>query len=423
MLVYGGSCLDIMPALPTDGIDGVVTDPPYHLTTMRNPTGTPKCQQDGPFRRLTRGFMSQEWDGGDIAFRPDTWTEVYRVMKPGAHIAVFGASRTFHRMTVAIEDAGFEIRDTLMWLHAQGFPKSKNVALAIDKHLGHPNRGRAIPTASTRQAGPNGGELHANSVPPYQARSDAAIAYQGWGTALKPAYEPIVLARKPLIGTVAENVLAFGTGGLNIDACRVPTADKLGGMLVSGVPNLQLAHNIGWDRPWMHDEAKCAEVAAYMRAETQHAENLGRWPANILHDGSDEVMDFFACFGERKSCKSPSNARSPGSIFGGSRTQGNLPTDAGTAARFFYCAKASKSERCGSEHPTVKPVKLLEWLVELITPPGGTVLDPFAGTGSTGQAAKNLGFDYVLIEQNDNYVADIHRRLSLLQHGEPRPMV
>jgi site-specific DNA-methyltransferase (adenine-specific) len=321
---------------------------------------------------------------------------------------------------VAIEDAGFEIRDTLMWLHAQGFPKSRNVALAIDKRLGHPNRGRAIPTVGKRR--PNGAELHRNPVSPYQAMSDAAIAYEGWGIALKPAYEPIILARKPLIGTLAENVLAFGTGGLNIDASRVPTADKLGGgMLVSGRPTLQLAHNIGWDRQWMHDEAKCAKMAVYMRAKTQHAENLGRWPANILHDGSDEVMDIFARFGERKSCRSPYTARSPGSIFGGSRTQGNLPMDAGTAARFFYCAKASKSERCGSAHPTVKPVKLLEWLVKLITPPGGIVLDPFAGTGSTGQAARNLGFGCILIEQDESYVADIKRRLRSIQRDESDP--
>jgi hypothetical protein len=213
-------------------------------------------------------------------------------------------------------------------------------------------------------------------VSPYQAKSDAAIAYEGWGTALKPAYEPIVLARKPLIGTLAENVLAFGTGGLNIDACRVPTADE---------------------------------------------ENLGRWPANILHDGSDKVMDIFARFGERKSCKSPSTARSPGSIFGGSRTQGNLPMDTGTAARFFYCAKASKSERCGSAHPTVKPVKLLEWLVKLITPPGGVVLDPFAGIGSTGLAARNLGFGCILIEQDESYVNDINRRLRSSQRDESDP--
>jgi site-specific DNA-methyltransferase (adenine-specific) len=264
--------------------------------------------------------------------------------------------------------------------------------------------------ASSRQAGPNGALLEGNPVPPYRAKSVEAAQWEGWGTALKPGYEPIVLARKPLIGTVAENVLAFGTGGLNIDGCRVPTADQLGGgMLISGKPILQLAHNIGWDRPWMHDEAKCAEMAAYMRAK--HAENLGRWPANILHDGSDEVMDIFAHFGKRKSCKSPSKARPHGSIFGGSRTQGNLPMDAGTAARFFYCAKASKSERCGSGHPAVKPVKLLEWLIKLITPPGGTVLDPFAGIGSTGQAARNLGFDCILIEQNEAYATVIHRRL------------
>jgi DNA modification methylase len=410
VLIHCGDCRAIMRNLPTDSIPSVVTDSPYHLYTMHNPNGTPKSRKDGPFKRLGRGFMDQEWDGGDITFRPDTWGEVYRVMKPGGYIAAFGAPRTFHRMMVAIEDAGFEIRDTLMWLHGQGFPKNRNVALVVDEHLGHPNRGQAMPMVSRRQTGPNAAGLEANPVPPYQARSDEAAQWEGWGTALKPAYEPIVLGRKPLIGTVAENVLAFGTGGLNIDACRIPTFDDLGGgMLISRKPILQLAHNIDWGRPGMHDVEKCAEMAA---AKTQHAEMLGRWPANILHDGSDELMDIFASFGERKSCKSPSKARSPGAIFGGSRSQGNLPMDAGTAARFFYCAKASKSERCGSGHPTVKPVKLLEWLVKLITPPGGTILDPFAGIGSTGQAARNLGFDCFLIEQNEAYVTVIHRRLA-----------
>ena len=160
----------------------------------------------------------------------------------------------------------------------------------------------------------------------------------------------------------------------------------------------------------MHSPEKCAEMTAYIRAKTQHAEMLGRWPANILHDGSDEVMDIFASFGERKSCKSP-HARSPGSIFGGSRTQGNLPMDAGTVARFFIAPRRRNPNAAAADIPTVKPVKLLEWLVKLITPPGGTVLDPFAGIGSTGQAATNLGFDCILIEQDETYVAVIHQRM------------
>ena len=212
-LINHGDCREIVPTIPDDIIDAVVADAPYHLLTMRNPSGTPKNRREGPFNRLSKGFMSQEWDGGDIAFRTDVWRECFRVLKPGGHMAVFGGTRTHHRVWCAIEDVGFEIRDTLFWLHGQGFPKSKNVALAIDKCLGHPNRGRANPTVSTRQAGPNGAELRGNPVPPYRARSDEAAQWVGWGTGLKPGFEPILLARKPLIGTVAENVLAFGTGG------------------------------------------------------------------------------------------------------------------------------------------------------------------------------------------------------------------
>jgi hypothetical protein len=219
--VHQGDCVDIIPSLKPDSIDGLSTDPPYHLTTMSNPSGSPKTRQEGPHNRLTRGFMNQKWDGGDIAFRRDVWLECLRVLKPGAHMAVFGGTRTWHRLAVAIEEAGFEIRDTIMWIYGSGFPKSKDICRCIEKHLGHPNRGCAFPTVSTHRLNEHGVGSHGIPVPPYVANSPEAAVWQGWGSTLKPAYEPILLCRKPLIGTLAENVLMHGVGGINVDACRV----------------------------------------------------------------------------------------------------------------------------------------------------------------------------------------------------------
>lgn len=287
--------------MPDNSIDSVVTDPPYEL-----------------------GFMGKSWDKSGIAFSPAVWQEVLRVLKPGGHLLAFSGSRTYHRMAVAVEDAGFEIRDQIMWIYGSGFPKSHNLK----------------------------GE------------------WEGWGTALKPAHEPIVVARKPLIGTVAENILAYGAGGLNIDGTRVGN---------------------GTDRA-----------------------SGGRWPANVIHDGSDEVLELFP---DTKSGK-PSNIRGTGGIW----SEGNgIPIgpqygDAGSAARFFYCAKASKKDRNEgldrNHHPTVKPTELMRYLCRLVTPPNGTVLDPFMGSGSTGKACVLEGFDFIGIDKTPEYVEIAQQRIN-----------
>lgn len=251
-------------------------------------------------------FMGKKWDTGEVAFDPAFWALVLAAMKPGAHLVAFGGTRTYHRLAAAIEDAGFEIRDQLAWVYGCGFPKSHNLS-------------------------------------------------GGKGTALKPAWEPIVLARKPFRGTVAGNVLAHGTGALNIDACRIGTGG--GTETQRGEEKTKTVHAFG-------DGLGAAGGAV--------VPGLGRWPANIAHDGNQ--------FGE--------------------------------ASRFFYSAKATKADRWGSRHPTVKPVKLKRWLVRLITPPGGVVLDPFAGSGTTGAAALAEGRQTLLIEREAEYAADIERRLS-----------
>ncbi|ORE90233.1 site-specific DNA methyltransferase [Stappia sp. 22II-S9-Z10] len=367
--LFHGDCREAVDFLPP--IDAVVTDPPYHLTSIVKrfgKAGSAAAKSDGPsgvYKRASAGFMGQAWDGGDVAFQPETWVRIGEAMKPGAHLVAFGGSRTFHRLVCAIEDAGFEIRDTLFWLYGSGFPKSHDVSKGIDKALGaEREKVRRKPRAATSgtMAGSSdtrpwielSRERGFHEVDGDTPATAAAAAWEGWGTALKPAFEPIVLARKPLDGTVAANVLAHGTGAVNVDACRIEGADA----------------PASWPTPrggiWRPDAAARGELVA---------SDKGRWPANVLHDGE--------AFGDAE------------------------------WSRYFYCAKASKADRAGSKHPTVKPQSLMRWLCRLITPPGGTILDPFAGSGSTLAAAGAEGFDAIGCDITDQWIAEMESRFDV----------
>jgi site-specific DNA-methyltransferase (adenine-specific) len=295
--VMHGDCLVRLKELPDNSVDAVVTDPPYELA-----------------------FMGKKWDNSGIAFNVDVWLECLRVLKPGGHLLAFGGSRTWHRLCVAIEDAGFEVRDSIAWLYGSGFPKSHNIGKAIGSE-----------------------------------------AWSGWGTALKPAFEPIVVARKPLMGTVAENVLTWGVGGLNIDATRIGTTTRTN------------SKNADSDIYGKYGSLKT----------TVH--NHGRWPANILLDErAAELLD-----------------------------------EQADASRFFYVSKANKKDRnegdVANTHPTVKPTDLMQYLIKLVTPQGGTVLDPFAGSGSTGKAAILEGNKFIGVELTEEYLPIIHSRLNHAQ--------
>jgi site-specific DNA-methyltransferase (adenine-specific) len=365
--LHSADCLEALPTMADGSVDSCVTDPPYHLTSIVKRFSKAKSENEPfannnpskQFGSLSRGFMGKQWDGGDIAFRVELWQEVFRVLKPGAHLVAFSGTRTYHRMVCAIEDAGFEIRDQIGWAYGSGFPKSHN------------------------------------------QKGD----WEGWGTALKPAWEPIVLARKPLIGTVAANVLAHGTGAINIDGCRVEAPD---GLTSGGNKTSSPLH--------MDRDAGVNRIA--LRAE---GHSLGRWPANIVHDGSDEVVGAFPdSAGQQGDVKGTEPSRTgENGIYGHyDRVSGfQARNDSGSAARFFYTAKADADDRLGSKHPTVKPIDLMQWLVRLVTPPGGTVLDPFAGTGTTGEAAFREGFRAILIEREPEYQNDIRRRMSLVLGG------
>lgn len=369
-MLYHGDCLEVLRTLPDCSVDSVVTDPPYGLS-----------------------FMGKKWDY-DVP-SVEIWAECLRVLKPGGHLLAFAGTRTQHRMAVRIEDAGFEIRDMIAWIYGSGFPKSLDVSKAIDKAAGAEREvvGVAGKSGSIRNsmAGDFAGGEYMKTAP----ATEAAQQWQGWGTALKPALEPITVARKPLIGTVAENVLTHGTGAINVDGCRV-------GDFVNTTPS-------GVDRR----NAALAEAGyrpdAYQMGQTTPSGAQGRWPANLIHDGSQLVLDLFP---ETKSgnlsphhkLKASDNRlmsggnqeRSPRTEFGG---------DTGSAARFFYCAKTAKKDRGeGNAHPTVKPIDLMRYLCRLVTQPGGVVLDPFMGSGSTGKAAMLEGFDFIGIEREADYI-------------------
>ena len=502
--VHIGNNLDILPTLEDNSVDSIVTDPPYEL-----------------------GFMGKKWDSTGIAYNPDLWRECLRVLKPGGHLLSFGGSRTWHRIAVAIEDAGFEVRDSIAWLYGSGFPKSLDISKAIDKSDaaearrkrdleftawirstgltasqidkitetnmgGHYTTSASQPAVATAElfdklrpylpevpdhiekmvaertiesenfkkrefigqktgtksvdgAGHGivpGGITEAVSIDITAPATPEAQQWEGWGTALKPAFEPVIVARKPLIGTVAENVLTYGTGGLNIDGSRIITKQNekispfgtptksVGGLLNNGV--------------LPQDKEK-------LKASYEKTETLGRWPANVILDPYtaellDEQSGISKSQGGRIGKKETSNID-----FGlsGNYEKGDPGFgDIGGASRFFYVAKASKRDRnegleelepqrhsdrekddgVGGDnprnrtnqprqnfHPTVKPTDLMRYLIKLVTPPNGIVLDPFTGSGSTGKAAILEGFRFIGIEMTEDYIPIIDGRL---KHAE-----
>jgi hypothetical protein len=357
--LFHGDNRRILVELPPNSVDACVTDPPYELS-----------------------FMGQRWDASGIAYDKWLWAEVWRVLKPGGHLVAFGGTRTWHRLAVAIEDAGFEIRDSIAWMYGSGFPKSLDVSKAIDKTYGH-WRGKAGEVASGNNAMTGSNYERTPKGDPITA---AAAAWQGWGTALKPAHEPIVVARKPLIGTVAENVLAHGTGALNIDGARIGVAQGVTGF------------------------------GAGVGRSGEMSQAVGRWPANVILDES-QAEELDRQTGELRSAGSRTHRpdRGPFSSGTGTLEHEDVYNDLGGASRFFYVAKASSSERPrvdGIAHPTVKPVELMRYLVRLVTPPGGTVLEPFAGSGTTAEACIVEGFKCIAVELTEEYLPLIVQRLS-----------
>lgn len=430
--VFLGDCRDVLRTLPDNSVDSVVTDPPYEL-----------------------GFMGKKWDNTGVAYDVTVWEECLRVLKPGGHVLAFGGSRTWHRLAVAVEDAGFELRDSIAWIYGSGFPKSLNVSKAIDKNLGAEREviGQRVTGAamsgkkSGLDAGTGGTDFGSgqNVVNETAPATSEAKTWQGWGTALKPAFEPVVVGRKPLVGTVAENVLVWGVGGLNIDGSRIATDESWQGRKLDGKPLTGYIYGGG------------------LNAQTSSSHAQGRWPANVILDEvSAGLLDEQSGVSKSPPVGSTTNTkpRHSGSMVGAFRHENPMSNghgDSGGASRFFYVAKASKRDRnegleeleerakvfngqsgnsagkapgsvedkfstqpAKNFHPTVKPTQLMRYLIKLVTPAGGVVLDPFTGSGSTGKAALLDGYGFIGAELTEEYLPIIEGRLrwAAEQEGE-----
>jgi len=398
--LYQGNMLDMLEVIKPNTIDSIITDPPYGLTSITKrfgKEGSAECQygKDGSFQRLSKGFMGKEWDGSGIEYNIETWQKCYEVLKPGGYLLAFGGSRTFHRIACAIEDAGFEIRDTIMWLYGSGFPKSMNIGLAIDKKNGIDNRTGNI----VKGMGSNNTTAMKNCLSESQefaSEYEERIAqneWQGWGTALKPSFEPIIVARKSFKGTLVENIIQYGVGGINIDECRVNFVNDEDYKITAN----KNQHEKFGTQPMTNNNV----YGDYSMIQPKNYSATGRFPANAI------------------------------------LTYDETPSD--ERLRYFYCAKASKKDRDEgldieeqvitdgrkkpidnafnrgetlrkNIHPTVKPTELMQYLVRLVSPNDATILDPFNCSGSTGKAImyenkeRNKGYKYIGIELTEEYL-------------------
>lgn len=418
--IYNGDMLDMLQVIEPESIDAIVCDPPYEL-----------------------GFMNKSWDSTGIAFKKETWQNCFEVLKPGGYLLAFGGSRTYHKIACAIEDAGFEIRDCIMYLYGCGFSKSYNIGLAIDKKNGVESE-----VVGVGKSGCNS-RAYQSEKPTTSGNYDIKKSqneWQGWGTCLKPAYEPIIVARKPFKGSVVDNIINYRVGGINIDECRVVCNDKVK-MNIRDTSSC----SDGWNRPWMDDKEKDKlrqEIAI------EKANNLGRFPANVILTYDETDFDE-VCGGmpyTKNNTKTHSAKNSDNNVnFNASKSVNVIGyEDSGSASRYFYCAKASKKDRdegldafeerkttdgCiranvetarkfGANsalrkniHPTCKPTELMQYLVRLVSPKGATILDPFMGSGSTGKAVmfenreRDANYKFIGIELTDEYLPIAQARI------------
>lgn len=364
-------------------VHSICTDPPYGLVSVQKRFGKSGAaaaksdNNDGSFARLSGGFMGKAWDGTGIERDPEFWALIWEILLPGGYCFAFSGARTYHWQVCAMEQAGFVIHPMHVWAFGSGLPKAHAADKKIDKYL-------------------TGGLLK-DDAGEYIPATPEAAQWSGFAygaQSQKPALEPIALAQKPFeTKTGVENLLKHGVGAVNIDGCRVPTTDKLGGGDTSS-SSVGKKGNEGWERPWMKDESTREAHAQKRRSNVTKAEALGRHPANLIHDGSPSVSELFPQDSARFFNTFP-------------LTEEDIPSN---VPPLFYNQKAGKADRAGSKHPTVKPIALMQHLVRHITPPGGVVLDPFAGTGTTAEAAQREGFDCILMEAEPEYIDFLKER-------------
>lgn len=454
--LYLGNMLDVLDTIDENSIDSIITDPPYGLTSITKRFGKEgaapaKYGKDGSFARLSRGFMGKEWDGSGVEYNIKTWEKCLRVLKPGGYLLAFGGSRTFHRIACAIEDAGFEIRDTIMWLYGSGFPKSMSLSKGLEAreklgNAGTRNKRKIEQACDTEEyilkQTNNGamGEVIETTRKEYIPNTELAKRWQGWGTALKPSFEPIIVARKPFKGSLVDNVIEYGVGGIDIDECRI------------GV-------GTGKEKPDYKPNNK-NNVYGNGFGGGKYENVNGRFPANTIltYDDSDydEVCGGFPNTKSQKTNSKLLDIR--GNNY--NNTNKNLDvayergyTDSGSASRYFYCAKASKKDRDEgldtfnlekvndgrqtpidnafqrgetlrkNTHPTVKPTSLMQYLVRLVSPKGATILDPFMGSGSTGKAVmyenkeREARYKFIGIEMTEEYLPIAEARIKYVNNA------
>jgi DNA modification methylase len=443
--LYAGDNLEYLRTLPDNSVDSVVTDPPYGLGKEPDPRKVLAAWlNDEVYQPGGKGFMGKEWDS--FVPSPVLWQECLRVLKPGGHMIAFAGTRTYDWIVLGVRLAGFEIRDTISWLYGSGFPKSLNISKACNKRAGAERKvvgkvkrwganasgGRGNQKSNGYQPSVIGAEKFDDITAP---ATPEAQQWEGWGTALKPSCEPAVLARKPLEGTVAENVLQHGTGGLNIDECRIPTEEPLsGGTYAKGE-----RENRGAMDTWSNEDRAGGKGSGFRNKIGEFQQSEGRWPANTVTDGSESVVSEFPdvkgeswvntngarVFNNEGKPTKPTYKGTDNSVGSAARFFTQAPFEETDATLFKYCSKASTSERNegtealqavmegkGNIHSTVKPVTLIEWMVKLVTPPGGTVLDPFIGSGTTGVAAELAGFRWIGCERETDYAMIAYHRIA-----------
>ncbi len=436
--IHHGESLKILSSLPEDSVDSIVTDPPYGLSAPPDPLQVMSAWVKGEeYQHKKRGFMGHKWDA--FVPGPSYWKEALRVLKPGGYGLVFAGSRTQDWMSMSLRFAGFEVVDTIMWVYSQGMPKSLNISKAIDKHLGAKRQvigRRQHPTLKSgsierKDAGHfHGGNSSREEWDITAPATEQAMEWDGWGTQLKPSYEPILLVRKPFKGTFAKNVLRHGVGGLHIDACRVPIDTRADASQLRTMNRSARGADINGQQ-WGFSKSG-GDQPPVVRPN-------GRWPGNLVHDGSDEVLGAFPdAIGQKSDINDTGRERNSTGRFNdmGPPRPHNARHDVDlSAGRFFYCAKPSTRERHlgldhpgaqfkhgstlrsiensdlkGNTHPTLKPIALMEWLVKMITPKGGVILDLFCGSGTTGMAAIKNGFRFIGIDKEIGYVRIAHAR-------------
>ena len=474
-ILYHGNMLDMLNVIPSNSVDSIVTDPPYGLTTIVKRFGNENSApaqfgSDGAFSRLSKGFMGKEWDGSGIEYNVDTWKKCYEILKNGGYLLAFGGTRTYHKIASAIEEAGFEIRDCIMWIYGSGFPKSMNISKGLEarEKYGKANtRTKRVVEQSCEgesyriKQTNNGamGEVIETTRKHYLPSTELAKKWQGWGTTLKPAYEPIIVARKPFAGSLVDNVIKNGVGGINIDECRIKTNGE------------SIAKNVSFKNQ------KQSEGWGTKKCVTELCANVGRFPANLILTYDDntykEVCSGFPITSGGKiklnSEVKRKGIKEDGSSFN-SKTCGfdvNKGTglcnygDSGSASRYFYCAKASQKDRnegleefedkikvfngkssssskemkdiekrfttiTKNTHPTVKPTQLMQYLVRLITPKEGTICDPFMGSGSTGKAVmyenkeRDANYKFIGIELMDEYLPIADARIKFAKNSKDK---